>query len=466
MRLLLILAVSGLFGCFGCKSVDREEIAIEVATYDYDDLDYPLTAIQTPDSLQTTFIENFFAPWKIPPDSLLSALDAFPGKEPPYLEKYLNDDGWYGENKKQHKKRQRAEIVTNANTQEFPNFVKRGIVISHTDLRGIPTNRPGFDRYSNAGEGYPFDYFQETMVWANTPIFIAHISNDKQWCYVICPYYKGWVSMHDVAIVDQDFIVQWTAGSYCLPVSDELNLQNDASHFSLNAKMGMVLPYNEISNNANTLTVYYANADENQNAKVLTAEVSKSEVTLDNYEINANGLKNLVTNLIGRPYGWGGHLENRDCSSMIRDLLSTYKLWLPRDSKDQIAIGHKFELTGTVDEKIKMIKDKGVPFLTVLRKKGHNMLYVGDAPNGEPLILHAIWGLKTTYSNEELADLIKVYPIEGIHQEEDGSLRGRHIIGEAVITSVTIGSGNNEITTPLIDEIYAMTNILEPLGPN
>ena len=55
---------------------------------------------------------------------------------------------------------------------------------------------------------------------------------------------------------------------------------------------------------------------------------------------------------------------------------------------------------------------------------------------------------------------IERYPIEGIHQDKDGTLKGRYVIGEAVITPVTIGSGTG-ITTPLIDEIYAMTTILE-----
>ncbi|MEM9867943.1 MAG: NlpC/P60 family protein, partial [Bacteroidota bacterium] len=162
-----------------------------------------------------------------------------------------------------------------------------------------------------------------------------------------------------------------------------------------------------------------------------------------------------------RPYGWGGTLENRDCSSLIRDLLGTYRVWLPRDSKDQIDVGHKYELPEATDAKIRQIQKAGTPFLTLLRKKGHNMLYVGNTPQGEPLILHAIWGLKTSYSNEQLAHLLEAYPIEGIHEKEEGKLSGRHIIGESVITSVSIGEGNGKVTLPLIEEIYAMTNILE-----
>ncbi|MEM8509737.1 MAG: SH3 domain-containing protein [Bacteroidota bacterium] len=462
MRPLLILVVSCFFGCFGCKKVDKKPLTIQVQTYDYDLLDYPGKDIKIPDSLQNEFIKNFFAPWKIQPDNLLITLAAFPGKALPYLDTYLHDDAWYGENKKQHKKHQRAAIVANADTDGFPNFQKKGIIIAHTNLRRLPTNKPGFDLYSKAGEGFPFDYFQETALWANTPVFIAHTTKDKQWCYVISPYYKGWVSMHDLAVVDQDFIEQWSTGNYSLPKLDDLSLRNDDSLFAVNAKMGMVLPYNEASvENPGKITVYFATANEKQNGMILKAEVDQNTLALGDVTIREDNLRELVSNLIGRPYGWGGNLENRDCSSMIRDLFSTYKIWLPRDSKDQINHGHKYDLSGTSEEKIAFIKEKATPFFTILRKKGHNMLYVGNTPDGEPLILHAIWGLKTTYSDMALEDVVKTYPIEGIHKDENGLLRGRHIIGEAVITSVSAGDVEDQVTTPLIEEIYAMTNILE-----
>ncbi|WP_350286277.1 SH3 domain-containing protein [uncultured Croceitalea sp.] len=445
---------------FGCKPVDKE-LNIKIDTYSYENLEYPATEIHLPDSLRIRFVENFLIPWNTPFEELLANLDSFPGKNLSYLQKYLADDEWYGENKKPHAIWQRKEVVNNIDTESFPNFLQKGIVIAHTNLRRVPTNKPGFDRYSKAGEGYPFDYFQETGLWANTPILIVHVANDKQWCYVISPVYKGWIAMHDVAIVDEAFISQWSTGTYCLPLSDKVSLQNSVSNYAINAKMGMVLPYEDMDGHLDKVLVYYATADENQNGHLLKAEVDRNTVALNSFKFNEEHLKQLVFNLSGRPYGWGGNLENRDCSSMIRDLMGTYKIWLPRDSKDQINAGAKYDLPEVADEKIKFIKEKGIPFLTILRKKGHNMLYVGNAPNGEPLILHAIWGLKTSYSNEQLADFLAIYPIEGIHKDKDGTLKGRHIIGEAVITSVMAGAGNGNITTPLIDEIYAMTTILD-----
>ncbi|MEM9649190.1 MAG: SH3 domain-containing protein, partial [Bacteroidota bacterium] len=258
-------------GILGCKETDKENVSVPIKTYAYDAIEYPTGNIQVPDTLQKEFLESFFAPWNITAENLSTELELLPGKELSYLDNYLKDDEWYGENKKLHKKWQREEIVANINTESFPNFLKKGITISHTNLRRIPSDKPGFDRYSKAGEGFPFDYFQETMLWANTPVLIVHTSIDKQWSYVASPYYKGWVSMHDLAVVDEDFIAQWSKGPFCHPLSDQVNLSDKASNYAINTKMGMVLPYEEIPDKPDQILVYYTNTDAYQNANILKA---------------------------------------------------------------------------------------------------------------------------------------------------------------------------------------------------
>ncbi|MGD1947594.1 MAG: SH3 domain-containing protein [Croceivirga sp.] len=443
----------------GCKNPSKKPPEIEIRTYAQNEITYPKKGFVVSEQTKEEFLKKFFLPWDIDGEVVLDSLDSFPGKKLSYLQQYLEDDEWYGENKKPHKKFLREAIVNNISNESFPNFLKKGIVVAHTNLRRIPSHKPGFDTYSKAGEGFPFDYFQETNLWANTPVQLIHLTNDKQWCYVLSPYYKGWVPMKDLGIVSEVFITNWKTGRYAMPLADYVQLEDPTSHYALNARLGMVLPFDKGDDNEK-VTVFYTNTNENQEAKILKATVPNKQLAFNDFEFNGIHLKELVSNLIGRPYGWGGNLENRDCSSMIRDMMATYQIWLPRDSKDLIEIGQQYKLTGTIDEKIARIKENGIPFRTILRKKGHNMLYVGNNENGEPLIFHAIWGLKTTYDNKELSKFLEQYPIEGIHQGEDGSISGRHILGEAVITSVLAGKDNHGITVPLMDEIYVMTTIL------
>ena len=337
--------------------------------------------------------------------------------------------------------------------------MQKGVVIHHTDLRRVPTLRPGFDSFNKAGEGYPFDYFQETGLWANTPLQLLHLSQDKQWCYVISPIYKGWVQMKDIGIADQSFISNWMTGNYALPLSDQLLLSSSTTFHALQAKIGMLLPYRVIEGNTVELEVLYPTTDQHKMAQTLKTVVPKSELALDNFQFDRASLKPLVDELLANPYGWGGYLENRDCSSMIRDLLSTYKIWLPRDSGDQMEIGEHIEFPESREEKIALIKEKGIPFLTILRRKGHNMLYVGNDEEGNPLILHAIWGLKSSFSDEGLAEHLNTYPLEGMNKAEDGQIKGRYVIGEAVITSVLLGDIKALGTIPQIDQMYAMTTL-------
>lgn len=460
MRFYLLLFIACLFVC-SCNREHKVSNSVTIKMFTVDSLEYPESGTIITDSIRRIFIEKFFAPWDKSSSELLTSLKDFPGRDLTYLHGYLEDDEWFGENKKPHKRFLREEIVNNVLVGDFPNFKKKGIVIAHTNLRRVPSNKPGFDTYSKAGEGYPFDYFQETNLWANTPLQLLHLTKDKQWCYVVSPYYKGWVKFHDIAVVSEDFIRLWKTGNYAMPISDTLSLQNTESHYAVKAKIGMVFPFNKMLDEESIVQAYYVSSDENQNAQILKAEIDAEAMAFDNHKFNKENLKNLVVNLVGRPYGWGGNLENRDCSSMIRDMMATYRIWLPRDSGDQIEIGKKYELNGTLEEKKILIKEKGIPFQTILRKKGHNMLYVGNDEKGDPLVFHAIWGLKTTYDNTELANYLKNYPIEGLHIAKDGSLEGRHIIGESVITSVMAGEDDFGVTTSLLEEMYTMSVFIE-----
>jgi hypothetical protein len=69
------------------------------------------------------------------------------------------------------------------------------------------------------------------------------------------------------------------------------------------------------------------------------------------------------------------------------------------------------------EQKEKIILEKGVPYLSLLWRKGHVMLYIGEH-NGRALIFHNIWGIKTK-------DLT--------------GKEGRKIIGQAVITTLRPG---------------------------
>lgn len=168
------------------------------------------------------------------------------------------------------------------------------------------------------------------------------------------------------------------------------------------------------------------------------AEVSPFPLPLTGWNVSRIGGE-----LMGQPYGWGGFLGKRDCSATVRDLLSPFGIWLPRNSAAQARAGTfvSFEGMGRAEKEETLLRD-GVPFATLVAMRGHIMLYVGER-GGRPLVLHNTWGLRTREEGKE----------------------GRHIIGKTVITTLTPGRGLRDLDPErgfLVDRVTGMTLLPPP----
>lgn len=444
--------------CTGEQSPDWAALR-DGALYSPGAIDYGIALPAIPRERTATFYAHHFRPWHVPPDSLAAFLAAVPGPDSTFLPRYLSDPEYYGENKRRHTDKRRRQLEANVRFEDFPARMQRAITIRHTSIRRLPLLQPGYDRYTKAGEGFPFDYFQETALWAHAPALILHATVDGAWYYVLTAYYKGWIPANDVAPADEDFIRAWERGRYCAPLSDEAVLKTEPDHFLTTAKIGMILPHLPEEDGAGYRVVYAAAADADGRATLKKCRLQVSEAAPHPLPFTVENLRPLVAALHGAPYGWGGLLENRDCSSTIKDLYTPFGIWVPRNSSDQARCGElTLELPQNPEEKTALIKERGVPFLTILYKPGHAMLYVGENDQGEPLIFHTAWGLKAYYDDPGLAATLDKYPLEGMHfNEEKGLFEGRKIIGQTAITTLTIGREEPAIRQTLLDELTLMT---------
>ncbi len=59
---------------------------------------------------------------------------------------------------------------------------------------------------SKAGEGFPFDYNQNSSIKINTPLLVSHYSKDKTWIFVQSHFALGWLRVDSISFVDDDFI--------------------------------------------------------------------------------------------------------------------------------------------------------------------------------------------------------------------------------------------------------------------
>lgn len=351
----------------------------------------------------------------------------------------------YGENKKKHTAAWLKKLQQSASVENYPNTLKPAITTRSTNLRMLPTNSPHFYSREGNASGWPFDNLQISSVAANTPILICHLSADKSWALVETSFAFGWLPVEDYALVDEDFIKTWESGRYAVVVKDKTSIFDVEGNFSLRTSIGQIFPL--IGAEADKREILIASADKNNRAIIKHGFVSPQIIVSQPLTFTyANAVK-IANELIDEPYGWGGLYGNRDCSAMTRDFFAPFGIWLPRHSEDQAKkVGTYIDLENLEPEqKEKIILEQGIPYLSLLWRKGHVMLYIG-AKDNKALIFHNVWGLKT---------------VDLCGREE------RKIIGKAVITTLCPGAELPCLDPEgsLLKNISAMT-ILGPVKQN
>ncbi len=325
------------------------------------------------------FFKKFFIPWEQSKISL-SKSDAM------WYLKHKSKDVWL-ENYRKAPIGWHENIEKNANFISFGLVSKKAITIRNTNVRILPTNSPTFADPKKPGEGWPFDYNQNSLLKINTPIFISHFSKDKQWAYMESFIVSGWVEVKNIAFVDKDFISRFKNSDFYVSVKEKFPLKNLEGDFVEQIKLATIFPKFNGELFVAKKVGYYAKVDEVE----FEEENLIEEMPL---KFNSENRIKIAKEFMNEPYGWGGLMNNRDCSSFTQDYFLPFGKFLNRNSKAQIENGKYLVISHLSDEeKKKFIMKNGVPFSTLVYMKGHVMLYVGTK-NNEPLVMHNIWSLR------------------------------------------------------------------------
>jgi len=358
--------------------------------------------------LDQQFNQQFFAPWSQRPRSKTEVAFEF---------KIFRNNLGFGENKQKHSPSWISNLLNLANLSTYPNLQKQAITIRNTYLRRLPTHQPHFNDFALAGEGYPFDNLQQSAVWANTPLLASHFASDQSWVWVESSIASGWLPTEDLAWVDNHFITAWKTGHYVALIQDKVAIVDDNQIFRFKTHIGAMFP--KIAEEPTHYQVLIAIADENRQAVLTTAHLSKTVAVLKPWSLTSVNLATVINAMLGQSYGWGGLYENRDCSSTTKDLFMPFGLWLPRNSAVQAKTAGQFislkHLT-PLDKEHRIIQ-RGIPYLTLLWAEGHIMLYIGTYQQ-QALVFHNPWGIKTKDSQGQ---------------------EGREVVGQAIITSLRPG---------------------------
>lgn len=328
-----------------------------------------------------------------------------------------------------------GDILESMQIKSYPSMSHKAIITTTTSVRAVPTLKPMF----NKENGYPLDRWQNSLIFAGTPVLITHASKDKAWMHIQSGFVYGWVESSHVGILSNEQIKAIRAfDSYLTSTKDKIPLYNDSGNFIMYARIGQIFPSSANHNKSGKVAlIVYTQMPQNKVKKEIvyapSSAFSKFPLALESSNIAKS-----INAMIGQRYGWGGLFENRDCSSFIRDIFAQYALYLPRNSKAQIHYGKNSIDLSKMNPKDKeaYIIANAIPFQSILWQSGHIMLYIGQL-KGKAIIAHSAWSVTT-------------------------GKRYENMLGGVVITTLHVGKEYNSTFNKsplLIDKIERMSNL-------
>jgi len=289
--------------------------------------------------------------------------------------------------------------IENSNFDAYESLSLPAITTKHTDLKLYPTSKEFYYNTNRAGEGFPFDYNQNSSIHMNTPLFVSHFSKDKKWVYAKTAFAFGWIKVEDMAFVTLKFQEKFQTGTYGIVTTDDLNIIDDGEIISL-VKLGTIFPMDESGKR-------YLVAEKGEKNYAIIKSFKPTEVNLiakKPIKFNQFNIAYIGKQLVNEPYGWGGKMQTRDCSALTRDFFAPFGIYLPRNSSQQAkeSDGEFISLKGLNKmEKAEMILSYGKPCRSLLFVPGHITLYVGQR-NNEPIIMHNYWGVRLTNGKKRI----------------------------------------------------------------
>jgi len=378
--------------------------------------------------VQNSFEMRYFSPW---------GYIAAPQKVEEVTWPLRAFRGGYGSNLKPVPPLWFEEMKQQSNFEAYGTINKKAITLKWMDIRAFPTDKPLYKNPALPGEGYPFDLLQNSSVNYNEPIFISHTSKDGAWSYIFTNNVSGWVKSDGITLINDETALMIQKSEKAFLIEDNIALLDNTNRFIAYSRVGMVLPLERVEGDN-----YYVKAiDTNSSTKILSLPKHSAHIGVS--RLNKSDLIAIGTQLLKNTYGWGGMYGERDCSSMIRDMMTPFGIWLPRNSSAQARKGDIVSFTElSDDEKLFLIKEKGIPFETIIYLKGHVLLYVGTYQDSV-MVMHNVWGVRTL--------------------DKQGN-RGRHIIGKAVISTLELGADLEDFdpAMKLLSRVESMNIFTQP----
>lgn len=261
-------------------------------------------------------------------------------------------------------------IKDNRNVSGIPSIIvpQVGFTLRSLNMKLYPTNTTihrGNDK---------FDANQYTRISAFAPVFILHISKDREFYYVMTEFMRGWIPAADVKIYSQVAFSGIQQMPFIRVVQDNVTIGN--VKYGIGDKIPML-------------------SEDDKSVVVLTPDGSYAAVEKNNSFVSGNAvynenlMKSMAESQLNNPYDWGGKEGYRDCSAYVRDLWRVFGADIPRSSGLQKLVGKKLLDKPKSEEEFYAVLRNAKPYRTLLFFKGHVIMY-GGMEDGDYVIYHAV----------------------------------------------------------------------------
>ena len=383
------------------KIEDLESISQNVEDY--------TKAIKRESFSQALYEKKYFRIWNLNKSSL--TLD-----DAMWADRAYRRGKTYGENLQLLKPSFYDELLENSNYEKYLTLNKKALTIKLLNIRAMPTIKPVLRDPSEAGEGFPFDYLQNSTIAANKPVLISHYSKDGEWAFVESSFAYGWVKSSGIVEIEKKYTTLWQEAEQVFITKEGASIFSQDNEFLFKSRVGMMLAL--IGEDRDSYTVLTVGKHKNKKPLYLKSQIKKSIAHKGRLEFNTQNINHILREISKTNYGWGGIYGQRDCSSTLRDFYTPFGLWLPRNSSRQAKLGRIISVDGLdIADKRDIIKKNAKPFRTLIYKKGHIGLFVG-VKNNKIIMYQNVWGVKTL---------------------KDG-VEGRFVIGKPIFSTLEVGS--------------------------
>lgn len=286
------------------------------------------------------------------------------------------------------------QVKDNLNLENIPYEARPrfGVAVQYTNLRFFPTDEPLLEKPGDID----FDQLQNSALNIDDPVVIWHENKNGEWLYVNTETLAGWVKKKDIAIGNKDLI---EVSSQCRDVivtapKAQLFQNRELSQVYGFVQMGTRFCRAKMSDAREVYPVSFFSRQENGQMAFSVGFIKKEDAREGHLSYTQRHILTQAFKLLDKPYGWGGMRGEQDCSRFLQEFFSTVGIRLPRDSSEQGQVGKliaKFTDETTDEEKMQVLRDQAVGGITLLKMKGHIMLYLGTV-DGRSYAIHATRG--------------------------------------------------------------------------